>query len=107
MGGGVISWEPLPDRDCRGMWGLTTRNLIVTEKVMRLPTPGTRISADSVPTCSAQVIVPSSGFAHLQNQGAGAVRPEDSPGTGLPDLGPQTKGFAGPGAWSAHAQAES
>lgn len=46
VGGGVISWEPLPDRDCRGMWGLTTRNLIVTEKVTRLPTPGTRISAD-------------------------------------------------------------
>ena len=27
-------------------------------------------------------------------------------GAGLPDLGPQMRGFASPGAWSAHAQAE-
>ena len=53
---GLNHWEA----DCNG-------------EVEGLPTTSTWILADHIPTSRAQVVVPTSGFAHLQNQDGDSV----------------------------------
>lgn len=53
--------------------GLTTGNLIMTEKQEELAKH--RALADRVPTCRAEVVVQTRGFDDLQRQDGGAVCP--------------------------------
>ena len=68
-------------------------------------TPSTWILANRVPAYRVQVIVPTSSFAHLQNQVRSHSDQETGRGKDLPDWDPQMRSFAGPGARFAHSQA--
>nr|XP_030692965.1 coiled-coil domain-containing protein 7 isoform X10 [Globicephala melas] len=61
----------LPQGFRGNLLGLTTGNLIVTEKGEGLATTSTGILADQVLTCSTQVVVLTSSFAHLEKQEGG------------------------------------
>lgn len=80
------------------LWGSTTGNLIVTENGRGASRPC--ILADQVPTCLAQ-LVPSSIFAHLQNQISGSLTSGTWHGSGLTNSGPQMSCFASPEAQTA------
>lgn len=62
------------------------------------------IVENQFPACKIQVVVLTSDFADLQNQGRSVVWPGNQWGEALPDLG--FISFAHPEAWSAHTQAE-
>lgn len=68
---GSLYWNPYfigtPWGLQRNLWGSTTRNLTVMKKWGGLRTSNTQILAGQLHTCITQVIIPNSGFAHLQN----------------------------------------
>lgn len=72
---GLTSW-----RTQGNLQGSTTGNVTVIEQGEGLSTTSTWISANKVPTCRAQAVVPTCGFAHLQNQGGRTAWPGDSAG---------------------------
>ncbi|XP_032477319.1 coiled-coil domain-containing protein 7 isoform X16 [Phocoena sinus] len=68
----------LPQGFRGNLLGLTTGNLIVTEKGEGLATTSTGILADQVLTHSTQAVVLTSSFAHLEKQEGGTVSPGDT-----------------------------
>ena len=74
------------------MWGSITENLW-WRRAEGLAISSTWILTNWVPTCSAQVGIPTSGFIHLHNQVKGALWPGNSD---LPDLSPLMRSFTGP-----------
>lgn len=100
---------PQREREWRGTTSMTGHfvgapRLTAVESVSKrregLPTTSPRILADGVHACSAQVVTPTSGFAHLQTN-TGCTLTRSSAGTDLPDLGPQVR-IASPGPQFAH-----
>lgn len=85
----------------KSLWGLTIRKLIVAKKRAEFATSA-HILADQVLTCSPQVVVPDSSFAHLQSQDRGAVDQRTRQNTVQPDSGPQMKSLASAGPYSDH-----
>lgn len=74
------------------LWGSITENLW-WRRAEGLATSSTWILVDWVPTCSAQVGIPTSGFIHLHHQIKGALWPGHSY---LPDLSPPNEEFHWP-----------
>lgn len=74
------------------LWGSITENLW-WRRAEGLATPSTWILVDWLPTCSAQVGIPTSGFIHLHNQVKGALWPGNSD---MPDLSPLMRSLGGP-----------
>ena len=103
--------SPYTDLTPRGLqgnlWGSTTGNLTVTEKGRVLTTTSTWILADWVHTCSAQVVISTSSFAHLQNQVGSTLWWRNSAGCWLLNLNPLTRNFARPRAQFAQSQVRS
>lgn len=85
------------------VWGSTTENQW-WKSGEGLVAISTCILADRVPTCSAQVLIPTGGFAQLQNQIRNPLWPGNSVGADLPD---SDTGVLWHRAWFVYAQVRS
>ena len=70
-------------------------------RVEGLATTNMWVMADWVHTCNAQVVIPVSDFAHLQNQIKDTLWPGNLAGCNMPYSDPQRESLSSPRAWLA------
>ena len=94
--------------DCRGIWGAPLLEIwLWWRRKEGLATTSIWILADQIHTCSAQLVIPNSGFAHLQNQLRSILWPGKLVRCRSAWFRFSNEEFAGTRAWFAHTQARS